>query len=103
MKGEDDLSADAWRSLACSCCGAGDDDGGYQIMTMYTVKRMKGGWSVHDHVEDEDYEVPDGAVITYEVRTRLTGPEEMMEVVGSKTDKLALVAAVCMMPCPEGG
>ncbi len=92
---------DPWRSLACSCCGTGDDEGGVPIMTMYTVKRMKGGWSVHDHVEDEDFEIPDGAVITYEVRTRLTGPEEMMEVVGSKTGKLALVAAVCMMPCPE--
>jgi len=99
---KDDLSGDAWRSKACSCCGTDDEQGGDQIMAMYTVKRMKGGWSVHDHVEDEDFEIPDGAVITYEVRTRFTGPEELMEVVGSKTGKLALVAAVCMMPCPEG-
>lgn len=100
---KDDLPGDPWRSLACSCCGTGDNDGGAPIMSMYTVKRTKGGWTVHDHVEDEDYEVPDGAVITYEVRTRLTGPEETMEVVGPKTGKLALVAVVCMIPCPEVG
>ncbi len=73
------------------------------IMSMYTVKRTKGGWTVHDHVEDEDYEIPDNAVITYEVRTQLTGLEETMEVVGPKTSKLALVAAVTSMPCPEDG
>jgi len=69
---------------------------------MYTVKRTKGAWTVHDHVEDEDYEIPDGAVITYEVRTRFTGPEETLEVVGPKTGKLALVAAVTGTPQPEG-
>ena len=72
-------------------------------MAMYTVKRTKGGWSVHDHVEDEDYEIPDGAVITYELRTRFTGLEDTMEIVGPKTSKLALVATVCQIPCPEEG